>query len=73
MGKKRPRRQRQFGLVEVWFRGLARNTAHAVTLFALSNLWMTRKQRDSAGAVIPADACKTEESSPRRAHQLSRT
>jgi len=25
-------------------RGLAKNTAHVVTLFALSNLWMARRQ-----------------------------
>jgi len=31
--------KRQFGLTKVRFRGLAKNTAHAVTLFALSNLW----------------------------------
>ena len=36
--------KRQFGLVKVRFRGLAKNTAHVVTLFALSNLWMARKQ-----------------------------
>lgn len=34
----------QFGLVKVRFRGLAKNTAHVVTLFALSNLWMARKK-----------------------------
>ena len=44
--------KRQFGLVKVRFRGLAKNTAHVVTLFALSNLWMARKQlMDSMGAV----------------------
>ena len=32
----------QFGLAKVRFRGLAKNTAHVVTLFALSNLWMAR-------------------------------
>jgi len=36
--------KRQFGLTKVRFRGLAKNTAHVVTLFALSNLWMARKQ-----------------------------
>ena len=36
--------KRQFGLVKVRFRGLAKNTAHVVTLFALSNLWMARRQ-----------------------------
>ena len=30
--------KRQFGLVKVRFRGLAKNTAHVITLFALSNL-----------------------------------
>ena len=36
--------KRQFGLAKVRFRGLVKNTAHVVTLFALSNLWMARKQ-----------------------------
>ena len=36
--------KRQFGLMKVRFRGLAKNTAHVVTLFALSNLWMARGQ-----------------------------
>ena len=35
--------KRQFGLVKVRFKGLAKNTAHVVTLFALSNLWMARR------------------------------
>ena len=35
--------KRQFGLAKVRFRGLAKNTAHVVTLFALSNLWMARR------------------------------
>lgn len=30
--------KRRFGLTKVRFRGLAKNTAHVVTLFALSNL-----------------------------------
>ena len=34
---------RQFGYVKVRFRGLAKNTAQLVTLFALSNLWMARR------------------------------
>lgn len=36
--------KRQFGLIKVRFRGLAKNTAHVITLFALSNLWMTRRR-----------------------------
>ena len=36
--------KRQFGFVKVRFRGLAKNAAHVVTLFALSNLWMARKK-----------------------------
>ena len=43
--------KRQFGLVKVRFRGLAKNTAH-VTLFALSNLWMARKQLMAMTAVV---------------------
>ncbi|WP_405118950.1 IS5 family transposase [Pseudomonas leptonychotis] len=35
--------KRQFGYVKTRFRGLAKNTAQLVTLFALSNLWMTRR------------------------------
>ena len=36
--------KRQFGLMKVRFRGLAKNTAHVITLFALSNLWMARRR-----------------------------
>jgi IS5 family transposase len=36
--------KRQFGLMKVRFRGLSKNTAHVVTLFALSNLWMARRR-----------------------------
>ena len=36
--------KRQFGLVKVRFKGLAKNTAHVITLFALSNLWMARRK-----------------------------
>jgi IS5 family transposase len=36
--------KRQFGLLKVRYRGLAKNTAHVVTLVALSNLWMARKR-----------------------------
>jgi IS5 family transposase len=36
--------KRQFGLLKVRFRGLAKNTAHVITLFALSNLWMARRR-----------------------------
>jgi transposase, IS5 family len=49
--------KRQFGLVKVRFGGLAKNTAHVVTLFALSNLWMVRKQLMAmTGAVRPKTA-----------------
>lgn len=43
--------KRQFGLMKVRFRGLQKNTAHLLTLFALSNLWMARRQL--MGAVRP--------------------
>ena len=36
--------KRQFGLLKVRFRGLAKNTTHVITLFALSNLWMARRK-----------------------------
>jgi IS5 family transposase len=36
--------KRQFGYVNVRFKGLAKNTAQILTLFALSNLWMARKR-----------------------------
>jgi IS5 family transposase len=48
---------RQFGLVKVRFRGLQKNTAHVVTLFALSNLWMARHRLIAMmGAVRPKTA-----------------
>jgi IS5 family transposase len=36
--------KRQFGYVKVRYRGLKKNTAQLVTLFALSNLWMVRSK-----------------------------
>lgn len=36
--------KRQFGLVKVRFRGLAKNAAHLLTLFALTNLWLARRR-----------------------------
>ena len=35
--------KRQFGHVKVRYRGLKKNTAQLMTLFALSNLWMVRR------------------------------
>jgi IS5 family transposase len=46
--------KRQFGHVKVRYRGLKKNTAQLVTLFALSNLWMVRKKLEIlAGSVRP--------------------
>ena len=42
--------KRQFGFVKVRYRGLRKNTAQLVTLFALSNLWMVRGKLMEAGA-----------------------
>jgi len=42
--------KRQFGFVKVRYRGLKKNTAQLVTLFALSNLWMVRRQLMGAPA-----------------------
>ncbi len=44
--------KRQFGFMKTRFRGLAKNTAQLVTLFALSNLWMAHRHLlTSAGEV----------------------
>ncbi|WP_090387867.1 IS5 family transposase [Pseudomonas anguilliseptica] len=46
--------KRQFGYVKTRFRGLVKNTAQLVTLFALSNLWMARRHLlTNAGEVRP--------------------
>lgn len=46
--------KRQFGYVKTRFLGLAKNTAQLTTLFALSNLWMVRRQLlTAAGEVRP--------------------
>jgi transposase, IS5 family len=42
--------KRQFGFVKVRYRGLKKNTAQLITLFALSNLWMAREKLMGAGA-----------------------
>ena len=65
--------KRQFGPMKVRFRGLAKNTAHVVTLFALSNLWMARRQLMAMAAIRPtkrmrhADAAKA----ARNEHRVS--
>jgi IS5 family transposase len=46
--------KRQFGLMKVRFKGLQKNTQHLLTLFALSNLWMARRQL--MGVVRPQTA-----------------
>ena len=35
--------KRQFGRTKTRYRGLAKNTAQLITLFALSNIWMARR------------------------------
>jgi len=46
--------KRQFGYQKVRFKGLAKNTAQILTLFALSNLWMARRSLlINAGDVCP--------------------
>jgi len=46
--------KRQFGFAKARFRGLTKNTAQLMMLFALSNLWMVRKQLlDPAGKLRP--------------------
>jgi transposase, IS5 family len=48
--------KRQFGLVKVRFRGLRKNTAHILTLFALSNLWMARRSLMAMMGVVRPNA-----------------
>lgn len=43
--------KQQFGYVKVRYRGLKKNTAQIVTLFALSNLWMVRRKLQAMGQV----------------------
>jgi IS5 family transposase len=39
----------QFGYRKVRYKGLAKNTAQVLTLFALSNVWMVRKKLMATG------------------------
>jgi IS5 family transposase len=49
--------KRQFGHVKVRYRGLKKNTAQLITLFALSNLWMARRKlRVLDGQIRPKHA-----------------
>ena len=36
--------KRQFGYTSVRYRGMVKNAAQVLTLFALSNLWMMRRR-----------------------------
>ena len=40
--------KRQFGYLKTRYRGLKKNTAQLVTLFALSNFWMVRGKLQEA-------------------------
>ncbi len=53
--------KRQFGYVKTRFRGLAKNTAQLTTLFALSNLWMVRRNY-----CLLRERCAREGRKPRR-------
>ena len=44
--------KRQFGYTKVRYRGLVKNTAQVLTLFALSNLWMARRRLLPAMGVV---------------------
>jgi hypothetical protein len=46
--------KRQFGYTKVRYRGLAKNTAQIVTLFALGNLWMARRRLIAAAGMSAA-------------------
>jgi IS5 family transposase len=45
--------KRQFGYQKVRFKGLAKNTAQILTLFALSNLWMMRRRLLTTSGEVP--------------------
>lgn len=45
--------KRQFGLVKVRFKGLAKNIDHLLTLFALSNLWIARRRLLALTGEVP--------------------
>lgn len=45
---------RQFGLVKVRAKGMAKNTDHLLTLFALSNLWMAHRRLLVTTEEVPA-------------------
>ncbi len=55
------RRGGSVGYIEVRYRGRAKNTAQMLTLFALSNLWMVRRQLLPArgNAVSRQPNCRT--------------
>jgi transposase, IS5 family len=42
--------------MKVRFRGLVKSTAHRVTLFALSNLWLAKRQLMATAQVRPRSA-----------------
>ncbi len=53
--------KRQFGYVKVRYRSLVKNTAQMLTLFALSNLWLKRKElMPAAGKVCLSPGKYTE-------------
>ena len=52
----------QFGFTKVRYRGLVKNTAQLVTLFALSNLWMARKPSAEGATCIRLRPDRTVES-----------
>ena len=45
--------KQQFGHLKVRYRGLKKNTAQIITLFALGNLWMARHKLLAMGQVRP--------------------
>lgn len=54
---------------KVRYRGLAKNTAQIVTLFALSNLWMARRQLMGARGRVCADSAEAAPQGSSRARQ----
>ena len=51
--------KRQFGFTKLRYRGMVKNTAQVMTLFALANLWMVRKTLAVLDGQVPPQTAMT--------------
>ena len=65
--------KRQFGCMKVRFRGLVKNTAHVITLFALSNLWMARRRLLAMTGIVASAAREMREIGQETAHLIAKS